>query len=308
MVYPKRFLPILDETLRISWWLTCVSWWECRRYGPVHIIHRPMVSVKGSTPLWSICLGLYPRKRSQSGRTTLEHWFMHTITLETQPQGSAPATSCLADNLNLPVDVVLGLASCTIMEPNTTKFIQKLREHTKWAHKKAEAFQAKEALRHKCNYDRKSRAAALEVRDMVLVHVTTFKVCHKIQDRWENREYVVEKWPYSNIPVYMVCPRDGEGCSWTLHRNYLLPINSNMEQDEADGTEERVKNNTSLTPVPSVDNSTQDSLDRPAPVRHGTRTTRNQLPWRYWNFGLSAGTRQLASGMHGLTCVSVWPF
>ena len=191
----------------------------------------------------------------------------------------------------LPVDVALGLVPCTIMEPNTSKFIQKLRECTKWAHEKAEAFQAKEAQRHKCNYDKRSRAAALEVGYMVLVHVTTFKGHHKMQDRWENREYVVEKWPYPNIPVYMVCPRDGEGCSQTLHRNYLLPINSNMGQDEADGSEERVKNNTSLTPVPSADSSLQDSPDWPAPVIHGTWTTRNQLPWRYWNFGLSAGTR-----------------
>ena len=91
-----------------------------------------------------------------------------------------------------------------------------------------------------------------------------------MQDRWENREYVVEKWPYPNIPVYVVCPRDGEGHSWTLHRNYLLPINSNMGQGKADESEERVKNNTSLTPVPSTDNILQDSPDQPAPVRCGT--------------------------------------
>ena len=40
---------------------------------------------------------------------------------------------------------------------------------------------------------------ALEVRDMVLVHVITFKGCHKMQDQWENREYVVESTP---IPMY----------------------------------------------------------------------------------------------------------
>ena len=57
---------------------------------------------------------------------------------------------------HLPVDVALGLASHTITEPNTTKFIQKLRECTKWAHEKAEAFQAKEAQRHKCNYDKEA--------------------------------------------------------------------------------------------------------------------------------------------------------
>ena len=77
--------------------------------------------------------------------------------------------------------------------------------------RKTEAFQAKEAQRHKHNYNRESRAAALEVGDTVLVHVTAFKGCHKMQDRWENREYIVEKQPYPNLPVYVVHPRDGEG-------------------------------------------------------------------------------------------------
>ena len=54
-----------------------------------------------------------------------------------------------------------------------------------------------------------------------------------------------------------------------------------MGQDEADGSEERVENNTSPTPVPSADNSMQDSPDQLAPVRCSTQTTRNQLPWRY---------------------------
>ena len=54
-----------------------------------------------------------------------------------------------------------------------------------------------------------------------------------------------------------------------------------MGQDETDGSEDRVKNNTSPTPVPSVSDSTQSSPDQPAPVRHGVRTTRGELPWRY---------------------------
>ena len=74
----------------------------------------------------------------------------------------------------------------------------------------------------------------------------------------------------TNIPVYVVCPRDGEGHSQTLHRNYLLPINSNMGQDKADESEERVENNTSSTPGPSADSILQDSPDQPAPVRHDT--------------------------------------
>ena len=155
----------------------------------------------------------------------------------------------------LPVDVTLGFAPHTITEPNTSKFVQRLRKHARWAQMKAEAFQAKEAKRHKHNYDKRGRAAALEVRDMVLVCVTAFKSHHKIQNRWENREYVMEKHPYPNVPVYVVHPRDGEGCSQTLHRNYLLPINSNLEQGKKDEPMVGVGNDTSLPPVPSVGNA-----------------------------------------------------
>ena len=112
-----------------------------------------------------------------------------------------------------------------------------------------------------------------------------------MQDRWENREYVVEKQPSPNLPVYVVYPRDREGHGQTLHRNYLLPINSNMGQDEADGSEERVENITSLTPAPSANSSTQNSPDQPATVRCGVQTTRNHLPWRYRNFGLLTDAR-----------------
>ena len=76
---------------------------------------------------------------------------------------------------HLLVDVTLSLAPHTTMAPNTTKFVQKMWEHAKWAQKKAKAFQAKEAECHKRNYDKQGRAAALEVGDMVLVHVTTLQ-------------------------------------------------------------------------------------------------------------------------------------
>ena len=69
--------------------------------------------------------------------------------------------------LHLPVDVTFGLAPHTITEPNTSKFIQKMRKCAKWTQRKAKAFQAKEAQRHKWNYDKRGRAVALEVGDLV---------------------------------------------------------------------------------------------------------------------------------------------
>ena len=76
--------------------------------------------------------------------------------------------------------------------------------------------------------------------DTVLVHVTAFKGRHKVQSRWENREYVVEWQPYPNLPMYVACPMDGEGCSWMLHRNYLLPISPNVEQAKCEDSMEGI--------------------------------------------------------------------
>ena len=120
-----------------------------------------------------------PKRRNQSRRITLECWFMPIIGSKIELQGSSPPYLMFGRQPCLPVDVTVGLAPCTIMEPNTSKFIQKMRAHTRWVQRKAEAFQAKEAQRHKCNYDKRGKAVALEVGDMVLVHVTAFKGHHK---------------------------------------------------------------------------------------------------------------------------------
>ena len=91
----------------------------------------------------------------------------------------------------------------------------------------------------------------------------------------------------------MVCPRDGEGHSWTLHWNYWLPISSNIGQDEKDEPMAGVKNNNVSTPVTPVDsvpadagpsgmvtptaagNTPQGSPDQPAPLRHSMQKTQN---------------------------------
>ena len=118
----------------------------------------------------------------------------------------------------------------------------------------------------------------------------------------------MEKWSYPNVPVYMVCPRDGEGWSQTLHRNYflsispnLLSISPNQEQGEMDESVAGAGNDTSPAPAPSVGSAPvegelsgmvtssstgstpENSPDQPAPLRCSTRTTRNQLPLRFQN-------------------------
>ena len=72
----KRSSRIKAITSRVGWWLTSVSWWEHRKCRLVHTFCRPMASVRDLTPLWSICLGCYPRRRSQEWKNhigTLVH-------------------------------------------------------------------------------------------------------------------------------------------------------------------------------------------------------------------------------------------
>ena len=97
------------------------------------------------------------------------------------------------------------------MAPNISNFLQKMWEWMKWAQKKAETFQDKEAQCHKWNYSKRCKAAALEVGDKVLVHVTAFKGHHKIQDWWENREYVVENSPILMYQFMWYSPGMGKG-------------------------------------------------------------------------------------------------
>ena len=54
-------------------------------------------------------------------------------------------------------------------------------------------------------------------------------------------------------------PGMGKGAAQTLHRNYLLPINSNIGQDEKDAPMAGVENNSASTPAPSVDSEPADA-------------------------------------------------
>ena len=60
---------------------------------------------------------------------------------------------------HLPIDITLVLTPQNSTAPNTSKFAQKIREHAKWACKKAKAFQAKGAQNHKKNYDKSAMSA-----------------------------------------------------------------------------------------------------------------------------------------------------
>ena len=87
--------------------------------------------------------GTLPKKKKSEWKNhigTLDHAYNCT---QNSATGFSPYYLMFGRPPCLPVDVALGLAPYTFMEPNTTKLIQKLRECTKWAHEKSRSLSGK---------------------------------------------------------------------------------------------------------------------------------------------------------------------
>ena len=121
----------------------------------------------------------------------------------------------------------------------------------KFAHNKAKLVASRQQARHKGLYDRKCRAATLEIGDLVLVKQTAWKGRHKIQDHWEEEEYQVVDQPTPGVPVYVVKSIAG-GMPRVLHRNLLLPLQGRIRQEgvtrEENSTDSESEGEASETP------------------------------------------------------------
>ena len=197
-------------------------------------------------------LGMLPKEKKSEWKTHIGMLFHEYNCTQNSATGFSPYYLMFGRQPHLPLDVTLGVASHAIMEPKCFQICPKVKRMCQVGSKESQGLSGQRSTKSQAQLWQRGRAAAWEVSNMVLAHVTTFKGHHKMQDRWKNREYVMEKWSYPNVPVYVVHPRDGKGHSQTLHRNYLLPISSNLEQGEKDEPMVGVGDYTSPPLVPSV--------------------------------------------------------
>ena len=82
--------------------------------------------------------------------------------------------------------------------------------------------------------------------DRVLVKILAHQGKHKIENKWEDRPYIIIKQPNEEIPVYSLQREDKSGKIRTLHRNVLLPIDSLL--DKADDKSSQAKSLPKTTP------------------------------------------------------------
>ena len=131
----------------------------------------------------------------------------------------------------LPVDVEFGLQRGGQKgSPGESNYISQLKKRLQFAYRKAKCMAQKQQARHRGLYNLRCRGATLSVGDLVLVKQTAWKGRHKIQDRWEDREYQVVDQPTPGIPVYTVKSLGG-GQTKVLHRNLLLPLQGRLRQE-----------------------------------------------------------------------------
>ena len=137
----------------------------------------------------------------------------------------------------LPVDVEFGIHKIgNDISFSKSKFIDRLHKRLGHAYRKARTFAGKESDRQKVLFDRKSKDLRLEPGDIVLVRKTAWQARHKIQNKWEDDDYVVISQQNPEIPVYRV-RNVVSGQEKTLHRNLLLPLGfkfhaTTYEEDE----------------------------------------------------------------------------
>ena len=137
--------------------------------------------------------------------------------------GFSPYFLMFGRHPRLPIDFQLGLSREGVGHISKSRYIQKLQKRLQFAYDRAEALAKQEAARQKKLYDRRCKGAQLLPQDLVLVKKVAWTGRHKIQDRWEDGEYVVVAQPDPSIPVYKVKSVDGEDIR-ILHRNLLLPL------------------------------------------------------------------------------------
>ena len=136
--------------------------------------------------------------------------------------GYSPFELMFGRSPRLPVDMVFG----TRMEEGRklSDYGKDLKERLDTIYQKVRRNADDARMVQKGYFDRKARAAELQIGDQVLVKILAHDGRHKLSDKYEEEEYTVTGIPNKEIPVFVVESKDGR--KKTLHRNHLLPVDS----------------------------------------------------------------------------------
>lgn len=140
--------------------------------------------------------------------------------------GFSPYELMFGRKPRLALDIALGLVNEETQPADHVKYVEELKDKLHAAYRLAVKHTDSASNRQKLIYDKKCRAAILDVGDRVLVKITAYDGKHKLANKWEEEPYIVKDIPCKDVPVYTVQRETGQGPRRTLHRNLLLPLGS----------------------------------------------------------------------------------
>ncbi|KAH3736746.1 hypothetical protein DPMN_043319 [Dreissena polymorpha] len=118
----------------------------------------------------------------------------------------------------------------------------------------------KAKFKQKSVYDRKAKAAKLEIGDKGLVKILAFKGKHKIAGLFEEELYTVIEQISDNVPVYKVQGEVTKSVK-TLYRNHLHLVRINETTGKKELVPDEVENNAEKVSVNKEDSDVTESDD-----------------------------------------------
>ncbi|TKS67456.1 Retrovirus-related Pol polyprotein from transposon 412 [Collichthys lucidus] len=137
--------------------------------------------------------------------------------------GFTPYELMFGRSPRLPVDLAFGLPVRENWSTSHSKYVENLRSRLEESFQLASKNAIKSGDRNKARFDQRVTPSSLEEGDRVLVRNVRLRGKHKLEDKWEQDVYVVEKRA-GDLPVYTVRPENrADVPTRTLHRDLLLP-------------------------------------------------------------------------------------
>lgn len=187
--------------------------------GATERLNRTLISMLGT---------LKPEQKADWKKYLPSLVFAYNATIH-ESTGYSPYELMFGRKPKLPVDTLFESAEETAVQ-DTTDYIKDLKERMKVTQDIVKQHADAARLKQKSQFDKKAKAAQIEVGDKVLVRVLAHKGKHKIADKFEEHIYTVLEQANPDIPVFKV--ESETGMIKTLHRNHLLPVTSFNDEYE----------------------------------------------------------------------------
>ena len=141
--------------------------------------------------------------------------------------GYSPYYLLFGRRSRIPVDYLFPTLRDSPHQTKMEESVAAMQKRLKEAFAVARNLTSEEAAKQHHYYDRKARTVALQPGDIVMVHTDGFVSKQKVQDRWEDRGFIVESqledWPIYRVKCLTFDDRQ-KPKYWILHRNHLLLV------------------------------------------------------------------------------------